>query len=200
MASRRTALSISLLGAFTLLGAGAASAMPPLQCQDFANFAMRAQDEYYALGCPRSPLMHANRDGHFAWCLARNEFQVRADRDAKAAALRNCKANARPPRGGAGFGGPGPGFGGPGPGFGGPGFRGPAPCSQISGFYNGGSGSILAMKGDRIRVTVGKARPVAYGTCRGDRLVVDFTDDHVISGVFDGRVIRWDNRTSWTKN
>lgn len=192
MSYGKTTLSISLLGAVTLLGAGTASAMPPLQCQDFVNFAMRAQSEYYALGCPRTPLMHANREGHFQWCLARNEFQVRADRDAKAAALRSCQANARGPRGGNGFGGQG--FGG------GPGFGGQGTCARIAGFYNGRAGTIASLGGDRIQVTVGRNRPVAYGTCRGNRLVVDFTDDHVISGVFDGRVIRWDNRTNWTKS
>ncbi|ABD04766.1 hypothetical protein RPB_0054 [Rhodopseudomonas palustris HaA2] len=81
------------------LAATPASAAPPLQCQDFVNYAMKAQAQYYARGCPRIPSMHANREGHFQWCLKRNEGQVAAEQRAKAATLNSCLAGAAsPPR------------------------------------------------------------------------------------------------------
>ncbi|MGF3025642.1 hypothetical protein ACQVP2_22795 [Methylobacterium aquaticum] len=172
-----------VLGAGMLIGAllagGRAEALPPLECQDFVNFAMSAQAQYYSRGCARIPLMHANREGHFRWCLARNEAQVRADRDAKAAALQSCLVSGGPAGRPA---------------------RPVAACNGLAGRYNGGASTITVASGDRIRVTVGPNRPVGVGSCRGSRLTVDFPDDRVISGFFDGRTIAWDNRTTWTKN
>lgn len=84
------------LPALAILSATPAAAMPPLQCQDFVNYAMKAQAQYYARGCARTPLMHANREGHFQWCLKRNDAQVAADQRAKAAALRSCLASTGP--------------------------------------------------------------------------------------------------------
>lgn len=173
-----------ILGAGLLAGAllpvGQARALPPLQCQDFVNFAMSAQAQYYSRGCARIPLMHANREGHFQWCLARNEGQVRADRDAKAAALQSCLVSGGP--------------------IGRQPSRPVAACNGLAGRYNGAASTITVAPGDRVRVTVGPNRPAGTGSCRGSRLTINFPDDRVISGIFDGRTIAWDNRTTWTKD
>jgi len=97
---RFTRIVLSGLGlGLAAVAATPAAALPPLQCQDFVNFAMSAQAKYYGRGCPRTPLMHANREGHFQWCLKRNDAQVNADRNAKAAALKSCLAGSAPPPG-----------------------------------------------------------------------------------------------------
>jgi len=96
----RSPIAIATIVGLTALAALAvtpASAMPPLQCQDFVNFAMSAQAQYYARGCARIPLMHANREGHFQWCLKRSDAVVNADRRAKAAALQSCLVASAPP-------------------------------------------------------------------------------------------------------
>lgn len=75
----------------------------------------------------------------------------------------------------------------------------PPPCNGISGLYNGGSTVNVARDGRSVQVMVNPRRPLAFGTCRGNRITVNFRDDRVISGVFDGQTIFWDNRTTWTK-
>lgn len=77
--------------------------------------------------------------------------------------------------------------------------RAPPPCSGISGLYNDGSTVNVARDGRSVQVMVSPRRPLAFGTCNGNRITVNFRDDRVISGVFDGRTIFWDNRTTWTK-
>lgn len=172
--------------AFVGLGAESAAAMTPQQCMQFTDYAMKAQAQYYARGCAPVRQMHAGRDNHYRWCMSNQDAVVRADLAAKSSLLKTCLASRPAPP-------PGPGFGGPRPGA-------RPPCATIAGYYNGRSASIVAEGGDRIRVIVSPTRPIALGTCNGNRLIVDFRDDHVISGLFDGRVIRWDNRTNWVKN
>lgn len=75
----------------------------------------------------------------------------------------------------------------------------PLPCNGISGLYNDGSTINVAKDGRSVQVMVNPRRPLAFGTCRGNRITVNFRDDRVISGVFDGRTIFWDNRTTWVK-
>lgn len=74
-----------------------------------------------------------------------------------------------------------------------------SPCARIAGIYNGGTASITTEPGNRVRVMVGPNRPNGTGTCQGDRLSVNFPDDRIITGIFNGRTISWDNRTTWTK-
>lgn len=73
------------------------------------------------------------------------------------------------------------------------------PCDGMSGLYQGGMTVNVARDGRTVQVMVSPRRPLAFGTCRGNRLTINFTDDRVISGVYDGRSIFWDNRTTWTK-
>jgi hypothetical protein len=70
---------------------------------------------------------------------------------------------------------------------------------SVSGNYVGGMTIWPAPDGRGVIVTVSARRPTAYGTCLGDKLIVNFTDDHTISAVFDGRKIYWDNNTIWTR-
>jgi hypothetical protein len=73
-------------------------------------------------------------------------------------------------------------------------------CIQdVSGNYVGGMTIWPAPDGRGVIVTVNARRPTAYGTCLGDKLIVNFTDDHTISAVFDGRKIYWDNNTIWAR-
>lgn len=179
------AAALACVGACAGLGTDQAAAMTPQQCMQFTDYAMKAQAQYYARGCAPVRQMHAGRDNHYRWCMSNQDAVVRADLSAKASLLKTCLASRPAPP-------PGPGFGGP------PGMR--PPCAFVAGYYNGRASSIVAEGGDRIRVIVSPTRPIARGSCVGNRLIVDFTDDHVISGIFDGRVIRWDNRTNWVKN
>lgn len=184
---RRAAAAAGLVFvvAFAGLGTGSAAAMTPQQCMQFTDYAMKAQAQYYARGCAPVRQMHAGRDQHYRWCMSNQDAVVRADLSAKGSLLKTCLASrSAPPLG---------------PGFGRPPAARPA-CAFVAGYYNGRSASIVAEGGDRIRVMVSPTRPIARGSCVGNRLIVDFTDDHVISGIFDGRVIRWDNRTNWVKN
>ena len=74
------------------------------------------------------------------------------------------------------------------------------PCVQsVSGNYVGGMTIWPSPDGRGVIVTVSARRPTAYGTCLGDKLIVNFTDDHTISAIFDGRKIYWDNNTEWTR-
>lgn len=77
--------------------------------------------------------------------------------------------------------------------------RPPAPCNGVSGLYNGGSTINVGRDGRTVQVMVSPSRPLAFGTCSGNRITVNFRDDRVVSGVYDGRTIVWDNRTTWVK-
>lgn len=85
------------------LASSPAMALPPLQCQDFVNFAMDISQKYSARSCPRTPLMHTDRERHFQWCLGKNEAQVLADRRAKNATWQNCQAGTKKLPGDANF-------------------------------------------------------------------------------------------------
>ena len=77
-----------------------------------------------------------------------------------------------------------------------------AACNGLSGSYIG-KGKVVAIvvgqDGSTVNVTMPDGRPNAYGFCSGNKLTVNFPDDHPINGAFNGRTIRWDNGTSWTK-
>jgi hypothetical protein len=75
-----------------------------------------------------------------------------------------------------------------------------AACTGLAGRYNGGASTITVSPGNAIRVTVGPNRPAGTGTCSGNRLSVNFPDDRLITGIFNGRTINWDNRTTWTRD
>ena len=72
------------------LVSSSAMALPPLQCQDFVNFAMQISGKYAGRSCPPTPLMHLDRDRSFKWCLGKNAAQVEADKQAKIRALKKC--------------------------------------------------------------------------------------------------------------
>ena len=74
------------------------------------------------------------------------------------------------------------------------------PCAGVAGTYNRGASTITVSNSGQVRVTVGPNRPAGTGSCTGKTLMVNFPDDRPISGVFDGRAIQWNNRTSWTKD
>jgi hypothetical protein len=71
-------------------------------------------------------------------------------------------------------------------------------CAGIAGQYNGGASTITVGAGNAVRVTVGPNRPAGTGTCNGNRLSVNFPDDRLITGTFNGQTIAWDNKTTWT--
>ena len=169
--------------AVSVLGSQSVEAASPVECRQFADFAIRINGNYQKARCPATPMMHGDRQRHYQWCLARPTTAVLDDQHAKQIAFDRCTAGrgARPQ--GAGL--PPPQTG---------------ACTGLSGSYNGNSGTITVMNGNRIRVTVGPRRPVAFGTCSGNRLSVNFTDDRVITGVLNGRTIAWDNRTNWTRD
>jgi hypothetical protein len=75
----------------------------------------------------------------------------------------------------------------------------PPACNGVSGLYDGGSTIHVARDGRSVQVMVSPRRPLVFGTCRGDRITVTFRDGRVISGVFDGRTLAWDDGSRWTK-
>lgn len=182
--------------ALVLAGAGAGSLTPTpaaaqaFSCSGFADEMVKLDRQARALRCSgwsgsSDWSMHRNR------CLAEGEARTRRTLESWRATYGICAAS-----------GPGGAIGGwPGGG----GVRPPvvtrpaAPCEGVSGLYQGGMTVNVAKDGRAVQVMVSPRRPLAFGTCRGNRLTVNFTDDRVISGVYDGRAIFWDNRTTWVK-
>lgn len=76
----------------------------------------------------------------------------------------------------------------------------PPACNGLAGRYNRGASTVTVANDNRVRVTVGPNRPAGTGSCNGNRLTINFPDDRAISGIFTGRTIVWDNRTTWTKD
>lgn len=74
-----------------------------------------------------------------------------------------------------------------------------SPCHGLSGRYGGGAGIVVGPDRLHLTVTMPGGRPLAHGSCRGDRLRVLFPDDAGYTGVFDGQTIRWSNATSWQR-
>ncbi len=72
-------------------------------------------------------------------------------------------------------------------------------CNGLSGYYGGVTAIIVGQDGRTVNVILDNGRPNAYGTCQGNQLTVNFTDDRTYTGTFDGRKISWSNGTSWTK-
>jgi hypothetical protein len=72
------------------------------------------------------------------------------------------------------------------------------PCNGLSGNY-GTAAIVVGEDGNTVNVSVGAARPLAYGTCTGNQLVVTFKDDATYTGTFDGKSVSWSNGTSWAK-
>lgn len=83
------AAACALAGAVVSI-ASPAMALAPLECQGFVNFAMQISGKYAGYSCPRTLLMHLDRNRHFNWCLRKNVGQVEADKRAKTAALKKC--------------------------------------------------------------------------------------------------------------
>ena len=75
------------------------------ECTDFTNFAMDINARYQARNCPKVPVMHANRTGHYNWCMSKPPLTVQGDRNAKQAAMDRCAAGPAPAGGGGGGGG-----------------------------------------------------------------------------------------------
>jgi hypothetical protein len=73
-------------------------------------------------------------------------------------------------------------------------------CNGLAGSYNRSASIITVGPGNSVTATVGPNRPPGRGTCDGSILRINFSDDRVVSGVFDGRTISWDNRTTWTRD
>ena len=73
------------------------------------------------------------------------------------------------------------------------------PCNDLSGYYGKRTAIVVGQDGRTVNVTVASGRPNAYGTCNDKQLSVNFVDDGVVKGVFDGKTIRWSNNTVWTK-
>ena len=55
----------------SILGSQPVEAASPVECQQFADFAMRINGNYQRARCPATPLMHGDRQRHYQWCLAR---------------------------------------------------------------------------------------------------------------------------------
>jgi hypothetical protein len=72
-------------------------------------------------------------------------------------------------------------------------------CNGLSGYYGNVTAIVVGQDGKTVNVTLAGGRPNAYGSCSGNQLTVNFTDDKTIKGVFDGKTISWDNGTKWTK-
>ncbi|ABD07767.1 hypothetical protein SR870_13955 [Rhodopseudomonas palustris] len=73
-------------------------------------------------------------------------------------------------------------------------------CNGVSGYYGTNTAIVVGADGKTVNVVVANGtRPNAYGTCDGNQLAVNFPDDHTIKATFDGKVIKWDNNTTWTK-
>lgn len=70
-------------------------------------------------------------------------------------------------------------------------------CGGLSGIYGNTIAIVVGSDGRSVNVVMGGGRPNAYGYCQGNSLTVNFADDRVIGGKFDGRTIFWDNNTRW---
>lgn len=75
----------------------------------------------------------------------------------------------------------------------------PGPCNGLSGYYGNVTAIVVGRDGKTVNVTMAGGRPNAYGMCTGRDLMVNFSDDKVIRGKFDGRTIFWENGTTWIK-
>ncbi len=73
-------------------------------------------------------------------------------------------------------------------------------CNGLAGRFNRGASTITVSNGDRVHVTVGPKRPAGTGSCKGDKLTVNFPDDRTIAGTYGNRLLLWDNGTTWTKD
>ncbi len=73
------------------------------------------------------------------------------------------------------------------------------PCNGLNGYYGNVTAIVVGQDGKTVNVTMANGRPNAYGMCRGKDLTVNFSDDKIIKGTFDGKTIRWANNTTWTK-
>jgi len=81
-------------------------------------------------------------------------------------------------------------------------FAGPAhagPCNDLSGYYGKRTAIVVGQDGKKVNITVASGRPNAYGTCSDKQLSVNFPDDGLVKGVFDGKTIKWSNNTVWAK-
>jgi hypothetical protein len=130
---------------------------------------------------------HSNWQNHYNWCAQQDPRRVRSALDQWRGRLDGCLASRgnvpppppravpppQPPRNSA--------------------------CNGLSGWYGS---AVVQVQGDfrTVHVDMRNGRPIAVGTCSGNRLTINFRDDRVISGVFNGRQIFWDNRTTWTRN
>lgn len=130
---------------------------------------------------------HANWQGHYDWCLRQDPRRVRSALDQWRGRLDGCLAS-------QGINVPPPGRGYPPP----HNQHGRA-CNGLSGWYGS---AVIQVQGDfrTVHIDMRNGRPIAIGTCSGNRLTINFRDDRVITGNFNGRQIFWDNRTVWTKN
>jgi hypothetical protein len=76
-------------------------------------------------------------------------------------------------------------------------------CKDISAIYSENERAVVVLGKDgktlNILMARGK-RPNAYGTCVAGKVWVDFTDDRgCCTATFDGKSIKWDNGTVWSK-
>lgn len=76
-----------------------------------------------------------------------------------------------------------------------------SPCKGVSGYYGNVTAIIVGADGKTVNITLANDRPLAYGTCTPDgKLSINFkSPDDTIQGQFDGKVIKWSNNTTWTK-
>lgn len=73
-------------------------------------------------------------------------------------------------------------------------------CNGLSAYYGSQTAIVVGEDGKTVNVVmVNGARPNAYGTCSGNQVMVNFTDDHQVTGTIQGDTISWDNNTTWTK-
>jgi len=74
------------------------------------------------------------------------------------------------------------------------------PCNDLSGYYGNVTAIVVGADNKTVNVTLAGGRPLAYGTCSGNTLSVNFKQpDSVATGTFDGKTIKWSNNTTWTK-
>ena len=167
---------------FIALSGSAWAQNAPGFCQSYAANAAGMSDR----AIKRNPAcldyskgVHGNFKMHYDWCMRTATPSVHGAEANIRRLVTQCTGNAQPAR---------------------PQQAAPRPCNGLAGSYNRGASIITVTGGNRVRATVGPTRPAGTGSCQGSGLTVNFSDDRVVSGTFNGRTIVWSNRTTWTKD
>jgi hypothetical protein len=74
-------------------------------------------------------------------------------------------------------------------------------CNGLSGHYGNVTAITVGPDGKTVSIIMANDRPLAYGLCTPDgKLNINFkSPDENLQGQFDGKVIRWSNNSTWTK-